>query len=117
MKQYYILQLKEKILILSNFCFQIKILTLILYILQKLILIFLNNKKRVIYCTDICYIITITNFYKIRFRFFNKTPLYMAIEKENLEIVNLLLENKKINVNIINIFLKKLNEICQILVY
>lgn len=30
----------------------------------------------------------------------------MAIEKENLEIVNLLLENKKINVNIINILKK-----------
>ena len=30
----------------------------------------------------------------------------MAIEKENLEIVQLLLENKKIDVNIFNIFIK-----------
>ena len=35
----------------------------------------------------------------------NKTALFLAIEKENIEIVKLLLSNKNIDVNIINIFL------------
>ena len=69
MKQYYILQLKEKILTLSNFYFQIQILTLIFDILQKLIFIFVNSKQKVIYYTDLCHIITITNFIKLAFSF------------------------------------------------
>ena len=36
---------------------------------------------------------------------FDKTALYLAIEKENIEIVKLLLSNEKIDVNIINIFI------------
>ena len=31
---------------------------------------------------------------------YNKTPLYLAVEKENLEIVKLLINNNKINLNI-----------------
>ena len=49
---------------------------------------------------------------------FNKTVLYNAVEKENIEIIQLLLSNDKIDVNILNIFIifilfkiKKLNEI------
>ena len=33
----------------------------------------------------------------------NKTALYHAVEKENIEIIQLLLSNDKINVNILNI--------------
>ena len=33
-----------------------------------------------------------------------KTALYAAIEKENIEIVKLLLTNEKLDINILNIF-------------
>ena len=33
----------------------------------------------------------------------NKTALYYAVKKENIEIIQLLLSNDKINVNILNI--------------
>ena len=33
----------------------------------------------------------------------NKTALYHAVEKENIEIIQLLLSNDKIDVNILNI--------------
>ena len=55
----------------------------------------------------------IQNYILIKFRIisfneiiiqFYKTALYMAVEKENIEIVNLLLNNNKIDVNIINIY-------------
>lgn len=36
--------------------------------------------------------------------FFQKTALYYAIEKENLEVIQLLLEYGKININLKNIF-------------
>ncbi len=39
------------------------------------------------------------------FYFFDKTALYLAIEKENIEIVKLLLSNEKLDINIINIFI------------
>ena len=35
--------------------------------------------------------------------YFKKTTLYLAIEKENLDIIQLLLSNDKIDVNILNI--------------
>ena len=35
--------------------------------------------------------------------YFYKTPLYFAIEKENIEIIKLLLTNDKLNINILNI--------------
>ena len=35
--------------------------------------------------------------------YFYKTALYLAIEKENLEIIKLLLMNEKIDINILNI--------------
>ena len=38
------------------------------------------------------------------FHLFDKTALYLAIEKENIEIVKLLLSNEKVDINIINIF-------------
>ena len=34
---------------------------------------------------------------------FYKTALYLAVEKENIEIVKLLLMNDKLDINIINI--------------
>ena len=34
---------------------------------------------------------------------FNKTALYLAVEKENIEIVKLLLTNDKLDPNILNI--------------
>ena len=34
---------------------------------------------------------------------FYKTALYLAVEKENIEIVKLLLTNDKLDINIINI--------------
>ena len=34
---------------------------------------------------------------------FNKTPLFWAIEKENVDIVKLILSNKNIDVNALNI--------------
>ena len=34
----------------------------------------------------------------------NKTALYHAVEKENIEIIQLLLSNNKIDVNILNIY-------------
>ena len=34
----------------------------------------------------------------------NKSALYLAIEKENIEIVKLLLTNDKLDINILNIF-------------
>lgn len=37
---------------------------------------------------------------------FNKTALFAAVEKENFEIVKLLLTENKIDVNILNIFHK-----------
>ena len=37
-----------------------------------------------------------------------KTALYLAVEKENIEIIKLLLKNDKLDINIINI-LKILN--------
>lgn len=36
---------------------------------------------------------------------FYKTPLFVAIEKENIGIVSLLLSNDKIDINIPNIFI------------
>ena len=48
---------------------------------------------------------------------FRKTTLYLAVEKENIEIVKLLLMNDKIDVNILNILiiynLQNLNYIFQ----
>ena len=35
-----------------------------------------------------------------------KTALYYAIENENIEMVKLLLTNDKIDVNILNVFIK-----------
>ena len=40
---------------------------------------------------------------------FYKTAFYLAVEKENLEIIKLLLTNDKIDINIINIFLISFN--------
>ena len=37
---------------------------------------------------------------KIYFSFFHKAALHLAIENENIEIINLLLENQNIDVNI-----------------
>ena len=37
---------------------------------------------------------------------FFKTALYLAVEKENIDIIKLLLTNDKIDVNIINIYFK-----------
>ena len=34
---------------------------------------------------------------------FYKTALYLAVEKENIEIIKLLLNNDKLDINIINI--------------
>lgn len=34
---------------------------------------------------------------------FYKTALYAAVEKENIDIIELLLTNEKININILNI--------------
>lgn len=36
--------------------------------------------------------------------FYHKTPLYMAVEKQNIEIITLLLSCDKINVNLGSIF-------------
>ena len=33
-----------------------------------------------------------------------KTAFYLAVEKENIEIVKLLLTNEKLDINILNIF-------------
>ena len=41
---------------------------------------------------------------KILNLFFNSTALHFAVEKNNIEIVQLLLTNKKINVNSFQIF-------------
>mgnify|MGYP001026861130 CR=1 FL=1 len=38
------------------------------------------------------------------FKVFQMTSLHTAVEKENIEIVRLLLSNEKINVNLQNIF-------------
>ena len=49
---------------------------------------------------------TIISFYEVLIRFY-KTALYLAIEKENIEIVKLLLTNNKLDINqrnILNIF-------------
>ena len=49
---------------------------------------------------------TIISFNEILIRFY-KTALYLAIEKDNIEIVKLLLTNNKLNINqrnILNIF-------------
>lgn len=35
----------------------------------------------------------------------NKTALFLAIEKENIEIIKLLMSNENIDINIINVFL------------
>ena len=37
-------------------------------------------------------------------KYFNETPIYLAIEKENIDIVKLLLSNENIDVNKKNIF-------------
>lgn len=37
---------------------------------------------------------------------FNKSAIYLAVEKENIEIIQLLLLNEKININILNILKK-----------
>ena len=51
-------------------------------------------------------------FNSISIAFFNeKTPLAIAIENENIEIVKLLLSNQNIDVNAISIFYLFLNEI------
>ena len=44
----------------------------------------------------------IISFNEILIKFY-KTALYLAVEKENLEIVKVLLTNDKIDINIINI--------------
>lgn len=41
------------------------------------------------------------------FKVFQMTSLHTAVEKENIEIVRLLLSNEKININLQNIFEKK----------
>ena len=41
----------------------------------------------------------------------NKTPLYFAVEKGNIEIIKLLLQNNEIDVNILNIFISFFNKI------
>ena len=43
-------------------------------------------------------------YYNINF----KTVLYLAIEKENIEIVKLLLMNDKLDINVLNILLNVL---------
>ena len=40
--------------------------------------------------------------YEISMKFY-KTALYLAVEKENIEIVKLLLTNDKLDINILNI--------------
>ena len=35
--------------------------------------------------------------------YFYQTALYLAVEKENIEIIKLLLSNNKLNINILNI--------------
>ena len=37
-----------------------------------------------------------------------KTALYLAVEKENIEIVKLLLTNDKLDINLLNIFFNNL---------
>ena len=49
-------------------------------------------------------------FNKITIQFY-KTVLYTAVEKENIEIIKLLLANDKINVNTLNILIFIFNEI------
>ena len=39
---------------------------------------------------------------KLKFTVFYQTPLYIAIETENIEIVKLLLSNRNIKVNLIS---------------
>lgn len=50
-------------------------------------------------------------FYEVLYFYVNKTPLYHAIERGNIEIVELLLENPAINVRllIIMFFLHKIS--------
>ena len=37
-------------------------------------------------------------------KYFYKTALYLAVEKENIEIVKLLLNNNQLDINFLNIF-------------
>ena len=41
----------------------------------------------------------------------NESPLFLAIEKENIEIIKILLSNEKIDVNFGFILMKKINKI------
>ena len=43
-------------------------------------------------------------FNEIQYKIFHKTALCIAIEKENIEIVKLLLMNEKLDINLLNIF-------------
>ena len=55
---------------------------------------------KIISLNAINYYIFEWNFY---IRWFYKTALFLAVEKENIEIVKLLLTNDKLDINIINI--------------
>ena len=45
------------------------------------------------------------NFYKISYIFFiNRTPLFDAVDKENIEIIKLLLSSDKLSINEISVF-------------
>ena len=41
---------------------------------------------------------------KFKYNVIYKTALYLAVEKENIEIIKLLLTNDKLDINLINIF-------------
>lgn len=41
----------------------------------------------------------------------NKSPLYYAIEKENIEIIKLLVASQNIDINFKNVFINILNKI------
>lgn len=43
---------------------------------------------------------------KFQFAIFHKTSIHIAVEKENIEIIKLLLANQSIDVNILNILMK-----------
>lgn len=41
---------------------------------------------------------------KFLFKFFFKTAIHIAVEKENIEMIQLLLDNSKVDVNLKSIF-------------
>ena len=45
----------------------------------------------------------IKKFHRIQILFLNKTALYTAVEKQNIDIIKVLLPNDKLDLNILNI--------------